>query len=178
MSQAQITLNVSAVETGTVNIAGVTEIDYRQDCRDSCVTYSATDSQGGSATFTASPDSGYQFAGWTVDGSPQGSNLVLVLGPYPSVIPPTTVKATFEKIPQNTDSDNDGVYDGVDLCPSTPQGESADSQGCGASQKDDDGDFVVNSADYCPATPRNERVDSLGCGDSQKDGDSDGVKRC
>ena len=114
MSQAQITLNVSPVDTGTVNIAGVTEIDYRQNCRDSCVTYSATDTQGGSATFTASPDTGYQFLGWTVDGSPQGSNLVLVLGPYPSVIPPTTLTATFETIPQNTDSDNDGVYDDAD----------------------------------------------------------------
>lgn len=175
MSQAQITLNVSPVDTGTVNIAGVTEIDYRQNCRDSCVTYSATDTQGGSATFTASPDTGYQFLGWTVDGSPQGSNLVLVLGPYPSVIPPTTLTATFETIPQNTDSDNDGVYDDADQCPSTPQGESVDSRGCGLSQKDDDGDTVANNIDRCPATPRYERVDRQGCGASQKDGDSDGV---
>ena len=127
MSQAQITLNVSPVDTGTVNIAGVTEQDYLQNCRDSCVTYSATDSQGGSATFTASPDTGYQFLGWTVDGSPQGSNLVLVLGPYPSVIPPTTLTATFEKLPLNNDSDGDGVYDSADQCPNTPSGATVDS---------------------------------------------------
>ena len=75
-SHAQITVNISPTDTGTVNIAGVTEIDYRQNCRDSCVTFSAPDAQNGSATFTASPDSGYQFAGWTKDGSPQGSNTV------------------------------------------------------------------------------------------------------
>ncbi len=130
MSQAQITVNVSPVDTGTVNIAGVREIDYLQNCRDSCVTDYVTDTQGGSATFTASPDSGYQFAGWTVDGSPQGSNLVLVLGPYPSSIPPTTLNAAFEKLPLNNDSDGDGVYDGVDQCPSTPRVTVVDGSGC------------------------------------------------
>ncbi len=172
MSQAQITVNVSPSDTGTVNIAGVMEIDERQNCRDSCVTVSATDIQNGLATFTANPDSGYQFAGWTLDGSPQGSSPVLELGPYPSVIPPATLTAAFEK---QSDSDNDGVSDSFDLCPNTPSSESADASGCSASQKDDDGDSVFNDGDICPNTPFSEPVDASGCSDSQKDDDGDGV---
>lgn len=174
MSHAQITLNVSPVNTGTVNIAGVTEIDFRQNCRDSCVTYSAPDSPSGSVTFTASPDSGYQFAGWTVDGSPQGSNLVLVLGPYSMGIPYTIVKATFENIPQNTDSDNDGVYDSADQCPNTPSGATVDSAGCEVGG-DSDNDGVSDSVDQCERTPPGESVDSRGCGFSQIDSDGDTV---
>lgn len=73
-----------------------------------------------------------------------------------------------------TDSDNDGVYDGVDRCPSTPAGTQIDETGCAI---DKDGDGVINSADQCPMTPAGAKVDAKGCEAVVKslDADNDGV---
>ena len=74
------------------------------------------------------------------------------------------------------DSDGDGVNDGRDRCPDTPQGASVDAAGCPA---DSDGDGVYDGLDRCPGTPRGERVDSKGCpSDSDLDGVYDGQDRC
>ena len=39
------------------------------------------------------------------------------------------------------DSDNDGIMDAVDKCPTTPQGVDVNAMGC---PRDDDGDGVAN----------------------------------
>ena len=67
------------------------------------------------------------------------------------------------------DTDEDGVYDGVDRCPGTPFGTRVDEFGCGV---DADGDTVPDGLDLCPNTPSCARVDSKGC---PTDGDGDGV---
>ena len=74
------------------------------------------------------------------------------------------------------DSDGDGVTDGRDQCPDTPQGARVDANGC---PRDSDGDGVADGLDRCPDTPRGERVDASGCPmDSDGDGVYDGQDRC
>lgn len=67
------------------------------------------------------------------------------------------------------DSDGDGVYDDVDLCPETPAGVSVDAKGC---PLDSDLDGVPDYLDECPDTPVGVEVDARGC---PLDSDSDGV---
>lgn len=74
-----------------------------------------------------------------------------------------------------TDDDGDGVDNSLDLCPTTPAGETVDANGCSDTQLDDDADGVSNAADLCPATPAGETVDANGCSDTQLDDDADGV---
>lgn len=71
--------------------------------------------------------------------------------------------------PPVSDDDGDGVANDSDNCPSTPEGESVDSNGCSESQRDDDNDGVANGSDLCPDTPAGEAVDSEGCSESQRD---------
>ena len=78
-------------------------------------------------------------------------------------------------IERDPDTDGDGIFDAVDSCPDTPQGEAVDANGCSDSQKDDDSDGVTNGADSCLNTPTGEAVDTEGCSESQKDDDNDGV---
>ncbi len=73
----------------------------------------------------------------------------------------------------SVDGDNDGVLDGVDLCPNTPAGTSVGADGC---ENDADGDGVGDANDQCPNTPANASgVDVVGCSDGQQDSDNDGV---
>jgi OOP family OmpA-OmpF porin len=58
------------------------------------------------------------------------------------------------------DSDGDGVADGLDKCPDTPQGAAVDAKGC---PKDSDGDGVFDGVDKCPDTPAGAKVDAKGC---------------
>ncbi|AFJ02774.1 Outer membrane protein A precursor [Methylophaga frappieri] len=58
------------------------------------------------------------------------------------------------------DSDNDGVVDGIDMCPATPEGVQVDSEGC---PLDSDGDGVADYRDLCPGTPAGVKVDRDGC---------------
>jgi len=44
----------------------------------------------------------------------------------------------------DTDVDNDGVADGFDSCPDTPEGEEVDSNGCGKETQQPEGDVVTN----------------------------------
>ncbi|MFQ3250443.1 MAG: OOP family OmpA-OmpF porin [Glaciecola sp.] len=72
--------------------------------------------------------------------------------------------------PVRKDSDNDGVYDAVDRCPSSPAGTVVDATGCSV---DMDNDGVLNTADQCPNTPAGAKVSANGC--EIKDADNDGV---
>lgn len=74
------------------------------------------------------------------------------------------------------DSDNDGVYDNLDLCPGTPAGVAVNNEGC---PLDSDKDGVYDYLDKCPGTPLGTVVDVNGCGvDSDKDGVSDNADKC
>ena len=43
----------------------------------------------------------------------------------------------------NSDEDSDGVVDGFDTCPGTPEGESVDDNGCGLETQQTEGDVKV-----------------------------------
>lgn len=62
--------------------------------------------------------------------------------------------------PQSRDSDNDGVVDASDQCPSTSPNAQVDAKGC---ELDSDNDGVVNSLDKCLNTPAGAKVDATGC---------------
>ena len=44
----------------------------------------------------------------------------------------------------DTDVDNDGVADGFDSCPDTPEGEEVDNNGCGKDTQQPDGEVITN----------------------------------
>lgn len=58
------------------------------------------------------------------------------------------------------DMDEDGVFDRVDHCVTTPKGCAVDRWGC---TLDTDGDGVCDGIDQCPATPPGMKVNSKGC---------------
>lgn len=58
------------------------------------------------------------------------------------------------------DMDNDGVFDRVDHCVSTPTGCTVDAYGC---ESDSDGDGVCDGLDKCPNTPAGMKVNKEGC---------------
>ena len=70
------------------------------------------------------------------------------------------------------DSDKDGVWDKIDMCPNTPRGVEVDSVGC---PLDEDHDGVPDYLDHCLGTPAAAigYVDSLGC---MLDTDGDGIE--
>jgi len=74
------------------------------------------------------------------------------------------------------DHDHDGVVDGKDNCPDTPQGVKVDKKGCPI---DSDGDGVADYLDKCPNTPAGVKVDASGCPlDSDGDGVADYLDKC
>jgi len=75
-----------------------------------------------------------------------------------------------------TDDDNDGVPNNIDICPNTPIGQLVNATGCAQTQLDDDGDGVKNNIDLCSNTPSGQSVNANGCAQSQLDDDNDGVK--
>lgn len=77
------------------------------------------------------------------------------------------------------DRDNDGIDDACDLCPSVG-GSNKDSDGDGIGDACDDGgdeDGVMDVVDNCPSVknPKQENMDSDRLGDACDDSDSDGV---
>ena len=58
------------------------------------------------------------------------------------------------------DTDNDGINDQLDECPSTPAGVAVLPNGCGL---DGDGDKVADYLDECAQTPADVAVDPQGC---------------
>jgi len=74
------------------------------------------------------------------------------------------------------DTDQDGVFDRKDKCPTTPVGAIVNKQGC---PSDTDGDGVQDGLDRCPDTPAGATVSAAGCpSDTDKDGVADGVDQC
>lgn len=76
------------------------------------------------------------------------------------------------------DSDKDGVFDKLDMCPNTPANVRVDDLGC---PLDTDGDGVPDYLDQCPTTPSAAYglVDSVGCPiDSDQDGVPDYLDKC
>ena len=76
-----------------------------------------------------------------------------------------------------SDTDEDGIMNDLDLCPLTPAGEFINTDGCAQSQLDDDGDGVMNDLDLCPDTLPQfiYLINTEGCTQSQLDDDEDGV---
>ena len=72
---------------------------------------------------------------------------------------------------KNKDTDKDGIFDKLDVCPNTPTNVRVDKLGC---PMDSDGDGVPDYLDMCPNTPSAAYglIDTLGC---PLDTDSDGV---
>ena len=67
-------------------------------------------------------------------------------------------KAPVKKI---LDSDNDGVLDSTDRCPTTPAGLAVNELGC---ELDTDKDGITDRNDHCPGTTdRMAKIDSKGC---------------
>lgn len=76
----------------------------------------------------------------------------------------------------NPDSDNDGVPDANDACPTTPANIPVGASGC---PYDTDADGVADYVDACPGTLPNSSVDERGCVfDSDGDGVGDALDRC
>jgi len=82
---------------------------------------------------------------------------------------PQRSKKPMTVVAVEKDSDNDGVMDSSDQCPTTPAGVGVNSKGCAL---DSDGDGVANYQDNCPDTSAYVVVDSKGC---PLDRDGDGV---
>ncbi len=61
------------------------------------------------------------------------------------------------------DSDNDGVADSIDECPTTPAGAAVDNKGCAL---DSDNDGVADYKDQCPNSKAGAMVNELGCVDA------------
>ena len=62
------------------------------------------------------------------------------------------------------DSDRDGVADGIDQCPNTPDGTKVDEKGCPIENGGDaDGDGVLDGDDLCANTAPGLTVDAKGC---------------
>ena len=85
------------------------------------------------------------------------------------IMPPEAMAQFVKQVlfTQRVDSDGDGVWDDVDLCPGTPPGVPVDGKGCeikaAAAPLDSDGDGVMDSEDTCPGTPVGAVVDAHGC---------------
>ena len=82
----------------------------------------------------------------------------------------------------DTDSDDDGMLDGEDNCPATPNADQTDTDDDGAGDvcdPDDDNDGVADGSDNCPLVynPGQEDEDGNGVGDvcDVTDSDGDGV---
>ena len=76
------------------------------------------------------------------------------------------------------DSDKDGVYDKIDMCPNTPKNVAVDALGCPI---DSDGDGVPDYLDLCQGTSEKAYglTDSVGCPiDSDGDGVPDYLDEC
>lgn len=89
------------------------------------------------------------------------NNLIYTVGlaiPFGKKAAPAPVVPVEE--PKPLDSDNDGVIDAMDKCPTTKPGVKVDANGC---ELDSDNDGVVDSLDKCPNSMSGAVVDQNGC---------------
>ena len=121
--------------------------------------------EGTDVTLRANSNTYYEFDKWSGSASGSESTLKITMDSDKNIV------GNFKLM----DSDGDGVTDDIDLCKSTSDGQSVDSNGCSESQKDTDGDTVTDDLDQCPDTPNGQSVDLNGCSESQKDTDGDTV---
>jgi len=85
---------------------------------------------------------------------------------------------TAAKKAVDLDSDNDGVTDGNDKCPTTEANAKVNAIGCKIEQ-DDDHDSIINANDKCPTTRVGTTVDAMGCElDNDKDGVVNSLDKC
>ncbi len=117
-----------------------------------------------------------------------------VLGGASLGTPESAVVAILEdeQGPEPTDSDGDGIADGIDNCPATPNADQLDTDGDGIGDvcdplTDSDGDGIADGIDNCPATSNADQLDTDGDGigdacdpltDSDDDGVSDDLDQC
>jgi hypothetical protein len=90
---------------------------------------------------------------------------------------PVTIEILDDDINEN-DADRDGIADDTDDCPATPSSDTANSNGCGESQRDTDGDNVADATDNCPLIANQDQNDTDGDGEGNacdNDDDNDGV---
>jgi len=104
-------------------------------------------------SFTLGLDSLYQIDEGFVDWVPY-AGFNIFFGGSEKRATPKPVKAA------PLDSDNDGVFNNQDQCPTTARNIKVDSMGCAL---DSDKDGVYDSLDSCPQTPSGAKVDGKGC---------------
>ncbi|MFC1927845.1 thrombospondin type 3 repeat-containing protein, partial [Chloroflexota bacterium] len=80
--------------------------------------------------------------------------------------------------PNQEDEDEDGVGDDCDGCPNDPDKTEPGICGCGESDDDSDGDGVADCNDGCPNDPNKIEPGLCGCGVADTDTDSDGTPDC
>jgi outer membrane protein OmpA-like peptidoglycan-associated protein len=85
---------------------------------------------------------------------------------------PSEHEATPPPVP---DTDNDGVLDPEDQCPTTPMGSHPDPARIGCPLNDTDGDGIYDNDDQCVTEPQGERPDPNRRGCPLRDRDGDGV---
>jgi Outer membrane protein and related peptidoglycan-associated (lipo)proteins len=96
-------------------------------------------------------------AAGTAGGAIIGAFICGPIGEAPAPAPEQPAQAGHFWI---DDQDADGVRDGDDKCPFTPEGVAVDADGC---ELDGDGDGVPDYLDQCPDTPHGTVVDTRGC---------------
>ena len=80
-----------------------------------------------------------------------------------------------EAPPPPADTDNDGVIDPDDVCPTTPQGAHPDPTRRGCPLADTDNDGVFDNEDQCVTEPQGANPDPARRGCPRRDTDGDGV---
>jgi OmpA-OmpF porin, OOP family len=104
--------------------------------------------------------------------------LVLLVGCYR---PPRPV---YYDEPRGPDSDNDGIADVDDRCPSDPEDgyPPLANDGCPSTGGDSDGDGIADSHDRCPALAEDhlppDPMDGCPSNDRDQDGVADAIDRC
>ena len=78
----------------------------------------------------------------------------------------------------DTDSDNDGTADCVDLCPNDPDKVAPGCNMCGTPDTDADGDGTADCLDKCVTDPNKVHPGICGCGAPDEDTDGDGQPDC
>jgi hypothetical protein len=120
--------------------------------------------------------------------TPLGSPLAVSVGGGPGLfqgaigVPTFRAFAGLTFVGEQTDTDNDGVGDSTDQCPTDAEDMDGVEDGDGCPDLDNDGDALPDTADKCPneAEDLDGYQDADGCPDKDNDGDgiADTQDRC